>query len=62
VDQEGKQLVLYSFRHNVVSFLGDVSEEHKYRLIGHGHKTVTTGYTKLDLEEGQRLINKVTYT
>ena len=61
LDNDGSQLVLYSFRHNVISFLGDSSDEQKYRLIGHGHYTVTTNYTKLDLTKAQELINKVKY-
>lgn len=61
IDHDGNQLVLYSFRHNVISFLGEVSGEFKYRLIGHGNRTVTTGYTKLELAKAQELINKVNY-
>lgn len=61
LDEDGSQLVLYSFRHNVISFLGDSSDEQKYRLVGHGHYTVTTNYTKLDLVSAQKLINKVQY-
>ena len=61
LDKDGCQLVLYSFRHNVISSLGDTSDEQKYRLVGHGHYTVTTNYTKLDLIRAQELINKVQY-
>ncbi|WP_158683761.1 hypothetical protein [Pseudoalteromonas sp. T1lg22] len=60
-DEAGNQLVLYSFRHNVISCFGDISDEYKYKLIGHGAKTVTTGYTELNLEKAQRYINLVSY-
>tara|TARA_B110000211_G_C13835104_1_gene445326 strand:+ start:55 stop:654 length:600 start_codon:yes stop_codon:yes gene_type:complete len=61
INKAGEQLVLYSFRHNVISMLGDVSDEYKYKLIGHGHKTVTTGYTNLELLMAKDLIEKVSY-
>ncbi|MBH0093334.1 hypothetical protein [Pseudoalteromonas sp. SCQQ13] len=60
-DRDGNLLVLYSFRHNVVSALGAASDEHKYKLIGHGHHTVTANYTAIDMIESQRLINLVEY-
>jgi len=60
-DKDGNLLNLYSFRHNVVSALSTVSDELKYRLIGHGTGSVTANYTALDLVESQRLINLVKY-
>ncbi|MEQ5875233.1 hypothetical protein J3455_11865 [Pseudoalteromonas sp. NFXS39] len=60
-DPDGSLINLYSFRHNVISALGEVSEEYKYRLFGHGRNTVTSGYTALDLTNSLRLINRISY-
>lgn len=59
---DGGLLSLYSLRHNVISQLGEVSNEHKYRLIGHSTgQIVTSIYTHLDLIQAQMLINKIKY-
>ncbi|MBO0138914.1 hypothetical protein J0673_21640 [Vibrio sp. Vb2736] len=57
----GELQSLYSLRHNVISQLGHLSTELKYRLVGHGTKTVTTSYTSVELLEAQRIINKIQY-
>ncbi|OUS73435.1 hypothetical protein B5G52_04100 [Pseudoalteromonas sp. A601] len=61
-DHEGKLIVLYSFRHSVITQIGNsTNEEIRYKLFGHGTRTVTAGYTELNLVEAQSLINLISY-
>jgi len=56
----GELLNLYSFRHNFISQLGEISDELKYRLVGHS-AGITKNYTHIDLIKAQMFVNKVSY-
>jgi len=60
-DKDRNLLSLYSLRHNVISQLGNASEEWKYRLVGHSVSGSTKIYTTIDLENANGLIQSISY-
>lgn len=59
---ENEELIsLYSLRHNVSSQLIHISQEQKYRLIGHSTKNTTSGYSHLDLPHAKVLVELIKY-
>ncbi|EHZ2540309.1 hypothetical protein K5N28_004177 [Vibrio parahaemolyticus] len=61
-NQAGDLINLYGFRHNVFSQLGELSDEYKYRLLGHTTGTkVSAGYTHVDFIKAQKIINGIKY-
>jgi integrase len=57
-------LNLYSLRHNVITQLQNspiISEDHVYKLVGHGTKNTTINYTHENYLLFQRMINQVSY-